>query len=259
MKIALGVEYDGSRYHGWQKQPHAPSVQAVLEAAVARVAAAPVSVVCAGRTDTGVHAQAQVVHFETAAERPDRAWLLGVNSHLPPDVALRWARHVADDFHARYAATARSYRYVILNRPTRPALLARRVTWVHRPLDAACMHEAAQALRGEHDFSTYRALGCQARHPRRCIESIAVTRDGECLYLDVTANAFLHHMVRNIAGVLIAIGKGERPVTWAGELLALRDRRQGGVTAPPHGLYLVGVRYPARFGLPEPPPPVRYG
>ncbi len=259
MKIALGVEYDGSRYHGWQKQPHAPSVQAALEEAVARVADEPVSLVCAGRTDTGVHAQEQVVHFETRAERRERSWLLGVNSHLPADIALRWVRPVPDDFHARYRASARSYRYVILNRPTRPALLAGRVTWVHAPLDAGRMHAAAQALRGEHDFSTYRALGCQARHPRRRIEAISVTRDGECLYLDVTANAFLHHMVRNIAGVLIAIGKGERPVDWAGELLALRDRRLGGVTAPPQGLYLVAVRYPAQYGLPAPPRPVRFG
>lgn len=250
MRIAAGIEYDGSAFAGWQTQPHAPSVQDAVEAALAKVADHRVNVTCAGRTDAGVHGLNQVVHFDTAADRRQRSWVLGANSHLPAAVNVCWTRGVADDFHARFSATARSYRYVILNRWVRSALQATRATWVHEPLDAGAMHRAAQHLRGEHDFSSYRALACQAKSPVRTIESISVRREDEWVMLEVTANAFLHHMVRNIAGVLIAIGKGERPEQWTRDVLERRDRALGGVTAPPQGLYFVGPRYPERFEIP---------
>lgn len=255
MRIALGIEYDGSAFAGWQVQRHEPrTVQAAVEAALSAVAAHPVRVVCAGRTDTGVHAVGQVVHFDTEARREARNWVLGANVNLPPDVAVGWAREVDPEFHARFSAESRSYRYLILNRPTRSSLLAGRATWVHRPLDAAVMHAAGQALIGTHDFSSYRALGCQARSPVRTIHSLQVNRRGELIELYVHANAFLHHMIRNIAGVLLAVGRGERPAEWAAEVLALRDRTLGGVTAPPDGLYLERVWYPERFAIPAPPP-----
>ncbi|KRT54772.1 tRNA pseudouridine(38-40) synthase [endosymbiont of Ridgeia piscesae] len=251
MKIALGVEYDGSGFNGWQKQSHARSVQEDLEAALSRVADQPVRVHCAGRTDTGVHGTGQVVHFETTAERPPRAWVLGSNVNLPNDVSVSWARQVADDFHARFSATGRHYRYLILNRGTRSALWRNRATWHHHPLDEHRMHQAAQALVGTHDFSSYRALGCQAKHPVRTIHRLDVSRQGEMVAIEVYANAFLHHMVRNLAGVLMAIGQGKQEVSWAEEILQLRDRRKGGVTAPPHGLYLTKVDYPEKFQLPD--------
>ncbi len=253
MKIALGIEYDGRAFHGWQVQgPGVRTVQGVLEAALAGVAAHAVRVVCAGRTDTGVHGVGQVVHIETGAQRTPRNWLLGANANLPDDVNVVWARPVADDFHARFAATGRAYRYLILNRQARSSLLAGRATWVRRALDAERMDRAAQALRGTHDFSSYRALACQAKSPVRTLRAISVRRHGDLLALDVAADAFLHHMVRNIAGVLITIGKGEQPEAWAAEVLALRDRTLGGVTAAPDGLYLVRVDYPERFGIPRP-------
>ncbi len=258
-RIALGIEYDGSRYCGWQRQAHSPSVQAVLEEALASIANHQVTLFCAGRTDTGVHAVCQVAHFDLEGERPERAWLLGANTRLPDDVSISWARPVADDFHARYSARARSYRYVILNRPTPRAVLARRVTWIYHPLDAAPMAEAAQQLLGEHDFSSFRAAGCQAKSPVKTVEAVSVWRSGEFIYLDIRATAFLHHMVRNIAGALIAIGKGEQSVGWIAELLRCRDRRAAGVTAPPHGLYFTGVDYPERFGLDATGPEVIYG
>jgi tRNA pseudouridine38-40 synthase len=255
MRIALGIEYDGGAYKGWQVQRHTQrTVQAEVEAAVARVAAHAVRVVCAGRTDTGVHAVGQVVHFDTEAERAPRNWVLGSNVNLPFDISVHWAKPVAGDFHARFSAQARSYRYLILDRPTRSALLAGRVTWSHHGLDAARMHQAGQALVGEHDFSSYRALGCQAKSPVRTLHSLRVRRCGELIELRVHANAFLHHMIRNIAGVLMAIGRGERPLDWAAEVLALRDRTLGGVTAPPQGLYFERVWYPDHFGIPAPPP-----
>jgi tRNA pseudouridine38-40 synthase len=255
MRVALGVEYDGSRFSGWQLQRHAVrTVQGELETALSRVAAHPVRVVCAGRTDTGVHATGQVVHFDTTAEREPRNWLLGANVHLPPDVAVTWARRVDDHFHARFAAQSRRYRYLVLNRQARSSLLAGRATWVHRPLDAARMHAAGQALVGEHDFSSFRAIGCQARSPVRTLHGLDVARFGERLVLTVHANAFLHHMVRNIAGVLIAIGRGDEPVAWAAEVLARRDRTRGGVTAPPDGLYFERVWYPDGFDIPQPAP-----
>lgn len=255
MRIALNIEYDGSAFKGWQLQHHeVRTVQAVVESALSRVAAHPVRVVCAGRTDTGVHAVGQVVHFDSAAERAPRNWVLGANSRLPREVAVSWARPVDARFHARFSAQSRSYRYLILNRATRSSLLAGRTTWVHRPLDADRMQAAAQALRGTHDFSSYRAIGCQAKSPVRTLHAIGVIRRGDLIDLCVHANAFLHHMIRNIAGVLLAIGRGERPVDWAAEVLQLRDRTLGGVTAPPDGLYLERVWYPDEFALPPPPP-----
>jgi tRNA pseudouridine38-40 synthase len=255
MRIALGIEYDGRAYKGWQRQRHdVRTVQAELEAALSRVAAHPVRVVCAGRTDTGVHAVGQVVHFDTEAVRSPRNWVLGANVNLPDDIAVSWAQPIDDDFHARYAAESRSYRYLILNRPTRSSLLAGRATWIHRPLDASLMHGAGQCLIGTHDFSSYRAIGCQAKSPVRTLHSLVVRRDGELIDLRVHANAFLHHMIRNIAGVLMSIGRGEREPGWAAEVLAYRDRTLGGVTAPPDGLYFEQVWYPRRFAVPTPPP-----
>ncbi len=250
MRIAAGIEYDGSAFAGWQTQPHAPSVQDAVERAFSRVANHAVKVTCAGRTDAGVHGLGQVVHFDTDASRRQRSWVLGANSNLPASVNVNWTREVPDDFHARFSALARSYRYVILNRWVRSAVHAARATWIHDPLDAARMHDAAQVLGGEHDFSSYRALACQAKSPVRTIERISVTRHDEWVTLEVTANAFLHHMVRNIAGVLISIGKGERPEGWALEVLQQRNRALGGVTAPPDGLYFIGPRYPEHFGIP---------
>lgn len=226
-------------------------MQQRLEEALQFVANEAVEAVCAGRTDTGVHASGQVVHFDTRAERSERGWLLGANSNLPDDISVSWARPVPDDFHARFSATARSYRYRILNRLQRSALHRHRAWWVHQPLDADAMHAAAQLLVGEHDFSSFRATGCQAARAVREITGISVTRTGDWLTLDVTANAFLQHMVRNITGTLVEIGLGERDVSWAGDVLASRDRTVGGVAAPPHGLTLVAVMYPAQFKLPE--------
>lgn len=252
MRIALGVEYDGSSFCGWQiQQQGVRTVQAELETALARVANHPVRVICAGRTDTGVHAIGQVVHFDTEAQRNPRNWVLGGNTNLPEDVNILWAKQVPDEFSARFSAQSRHYCYRILNRKVRSSLLARRVTWVHRPLDAERMHQAAQALVGEHDFSSYRALGCQAKSPVRTMHKLMVQRQGDLIELSLHANAFLHHMVRNIAGVLIAIGQGEQSVIWADEILQRRDRTQGGVTAPPDGLYFVKVEYPAAFDLPR--------
>ena len=248
-RYAAGLEYDGSGFRGWQKQREARTLQPMIEAALSRVADEPIEVVCAGRTDAGVHAMAQVIHFDTRAVRDPRAWLLGTNSHLGPELSIQWVQPVSADFHARFSARWRAYRYIILNRLTRPAVLRRRVTWIHRPLDAEAMHEAAQCLLGEHDFSSFRALGCQARHPRREVQAVSVYRRGESIYLDIRANAFLHHMVRNIAGSLMCVGRGEQPAHWLGEVLAARDRTQAGVTAPPDGLYLVGVGYDPIFGL----------
>ncbi len=244
MRIAIGIEYDGTAYNGWQRQKSGIGVQQCVEDALTEVANESVEVVCAGRTDTGVHASGQVAHFDTTAERSQRGWLLGANSNLPDDISVSWVRPVSDDFHARFSATSRSYRYLILNRLVRSALHRHRAWWVHQPLDAAAMHEAAQALIGEHDFSAFRAAGCQAATPNREVTSIAVHRDGDWLTLAVTANAFLQHMVRNITGTLVAIGMGEESIGWCRQVLEGRDRRQGGVAAPPHGLTLVRVTYP---------------
>ena len=250
MRIALGLEYDGSRFHGFEHQSAQRTVQGEIETALTRIAASPVRVVCAGRTDAGVHALGQVVHFDTGASRPAHAWVRGTNTYLSPDVAVLWARFVDKDFHARFLALRRRYRYVIVNRSTRPALLAGRAAWEHRRLDARLMQLGAQHLAGEHDFSSFRAAGCQARHPVRRVQRIEVLRIGEKIVIDVHANAFLQHMVRNIAGTLMAVGSGEHDPVWVASVLAARDRKSGGVTAPPGGLYLVGVDYPEATGIP---------
>lgn len=253
-RIALGIEYDGSAFAGWQSQAHARGIQATVEAAVAQVANHPVEVTAAGRTDAGVHASMQVAHFDSPSVRSERSWVLGTNTGLPKQVSVLWAREVPDTFHARYSALSRSYRYFILNRWVRPALRAEKITWIREPLDHERMHVAAQQLLGEHDFSSFRAAECQSRTPMRRMQRIDVSRRGEIITIAVTANAFLHHMVRNIAGVLIAVGCGDRPIDWVGEVLAARDRRRGGVTAPPHGLYLAAIEYEAGLQLPSAPP-----
>jgi pseudouridylate synthase I len=255
-RYAIGVEYDGSAFLGWQRlaKPGVPdrnTVQGVLEAALSKVADAPVATVCAGRTDAGVHGQCQVVHFDSEAPRSERAWVLGTTTHLPPGVCVRWCVQVADDFSARFSAVARRYRYRILNRQVRPALGRQYLSWFCRPLDADAMHRAAQALVGEHDFEAFRSVQCQAAHGRRELQHISVRREGDIVTVDVQANAFLHHMVRNIVGSLLEVGTGERPESWIAELLAGRDRTKAGITAPPDGLTFIGPLYPRKWGLPD--------
>lgn len=256
IRIAVGLEYDGTEFAGWQSQRSLRTVQEVAESAFSRVADEPVSLVCAGRTDAGVHAREQVAHFDTHAQRPLRGWLLGANAHLPPDVSVAWVLPVPSHFHARYSAEARTYRYVIFNRTARSALAGRRATHVYRPLDHVLMQEASKALIGEHDFSAFRAAECQAHSPVRRLYAIAVERCGDWITIDVTANAFLHHMVRNIVGMLIAIGRGDAGPEWAREVLESRDRTRNAATAPADGLYFWKVRYPAAFGLPGSSEPV---
>jgi tRNA pseudouridine38-40 synthase len=243
MRIALTLEYDGSGFCGWQSQAGGGAVQDALESALSLVADAPIRVACAGRTDAGVHAIGQVVHFDTSALRPDTAWVRGVNSHLPASVAVRWAQSVPDDFHARFSATGRRYRYVLLNRGERPGLTAKRVGWFHRPLDADAMRTAAGLLLGEHDFSAFRAVECQAKSPVKTLRRADVTRHGDLLVFDFEASAFLHHMVRNIVGALVYVGKGAHPPEWLGELLAGRDRARAAPTFEACGLYFAGVDY----------------
>ncbi len=250
VRLAVGLEYDGSAYAGWQIQTHSPSIQAVAERAFSRVANHPVSLTCAGRTDAGVHAFGQVAHFDTQAVRAARAWALGATAELPEDVSVQWAAEVPGDFHARYSALARTYRYIIVNRAIRPALERHRACWVHGALDEQRMAAAGALLVGEHDFSAFRSAECQSRTPVRRVEAVGVRRDGDRVSIEVRANAFLHHMVRNIAGLLIRIGSGEEEVGWAREVLEARDRRLSAATAPACGLYLVEVRYPEQFGLP---------
>lgn len=251
MRIALGVEYDGTGFHGWQLQDDVPSVQEALEKALSKVANQRVRLFVAGRTDAGVHALNQVAHFDTSAHRAMHSWVFGANANLPRGVSLLWARQVDEGFHARYSARARHYRYLILNRHTRPALLHNRVTWECRELSETRMRAAARPLLGEHDFSAYRALGCQARHPVRTLHRLEVRRDGDLVTIDALANGFLHHMVRNIAGVLMAIGMGKSEPAWAEEVLESRDRTLGGVTAPPEGLYFVACHYPEPYVFPQ--------
>jgi tRNA pseudouridine38-40 synthase len=250
MRVAMGVEYDGSAFRGWQIQEQGVrTVQACLEKALSRVADEPVETVCAGRTDAGVHATGQVIHFDTRAQRLPRSWILGGNSNLPADISVLWACPVTEAFHARFSARARRYRYLILNRRYRSALQRCRVAWYCKPLAAERMAAAAGYLVGEHDFTSFRALGCQARSPVRTVYTLTVQRQGDCIVIDVEANAFLHHMVRNIVGVLLAVGSGERPIPWVQEVLEVRNRALGGVTVPAEGLYLVAVRYPEEFRL----------
>ena len=252
-RVALGIEYDGSAYSGWQLQSHARSVQGELQRALSRIADHDVHLTAAGRTDAGVHALMQVAHFDTRASRPEQAWVRGGSTESAPDVTILWARPVPERFHARFDAISRSYLYRILNRPARPALERSRACWLRRPLDAGTMHAAAQVLVGERDFSAFRAAECQSSTPVRRLISIGVERRGEVVEISVRANAFLHHMVRNIAGTLLAIGTGDRPVAWVADVLAARDRTLAGVTAPPQGLYFAGVEYPPEFGLPSLP------
>lgn len=253
--VALVIEYDGAGFHGWQDQKsRIRTVGGTLEAAVAGVANHPVNLVCAGRTDAGVHACYQVVNFESRVSRPLRSWVLGINSALPPDIRVHWAGAVPEGFSARFAASARRYRYLMLSRETPPALLRQRVAWTHHPLDPGPMHAAAQYLLGEQDFSAFRAAGCQAQTPWREVTDISVSRSGPFLVLDITANAFLHHMVRNIAGTLMTVGRGDQPPEWVAGVIASRDRRRAGITAAPEGLYLVDVHYPPEYGIPRPAP-----
>jgi tRNA pseudouridine38-40 synthase len=250
MRYAIGIEYDGSAFLGWQVQALEPTVQASVERAVARVADHEIRVTCCGRTDTGVHALCQVAHFDTDAVRSERSWVLGLNSHLPAAASVLWIRETDDEFHARFSAFSRTYRYLIVNRWTRPALDASRKSWCRTPLDADKMNRAAQLLLGEHDFTSFRASACQAQHAVREIQNISVQREGDVIQLDVSANGFLYHMVRNIAGSLIRVGKGDAPCSWVGEVLEKQDRTLAAPTAPPEGLYLLGARYPDRYGLP---------
>ncbi len=250
MRVALGIEYDGTAYNGWQHQKTGSGIQSLVEEAITSVADEPIGVVCAGRTDTGVHASAQVVHFDSSAERTRRGWLLGVNSGLPDDINANWTAFVENEFHARFSATSRTYRYLILNRHVRSALWRNRAWWVYEPLDEQAMHEAAWHLLGEHDFSAFRAARCRAATPNREIKSLRVCRNGDWLAITITANAFLQHMVRNITGLLVAIGKGDAEPGWAKTVLESRDRTAGDVAAPPHGLTLIHVEYPAQFEIP---------
>jgi len=256
MRYALGIEYDGSDFLGWQRltRPGVESVetlQAALETALSKVAHAPVATTCSGRTDAGVHARCNVVHFDSDAVRSPRNWMLGTTSLLPPSMSVRWCREVGDDFSARFSARARRYRYSILNRAVRPALGRQYLAWTRRALDAEAMHRAAQALVGELDFSSFRTVHCQAPHARRDLQHIGVRREGEVVVVDVQANAFLHHMVRNIVGSLLEVGDGSRPEHWIAEVLEARDRRRAGPTAPPGGLVFLGPLYPADCGLPD--------
>ncbi len=251
VKLALGLEYDGSGFYGWQVQSAVRTVQACVEEALSKVASHPVTVCCAGRTDTGVHARGQVIHIETHSHRETRAWVLGTNVNLPRDISILWAQPVENDFHARFSAIGRSYRYLILNRPTRPGLLCLQLTWECRHLDENRMQEAANYLVGEYDFSAYRAQGCQAKDPVRTVYRLNVTRKGSIIVIEIEANAFLYHMVRNIVGVLMAIGRGEASPSWAKEVLDGGKRTHGGITAPAKGLYLTGIQYPARYSLPQ--------
>jgi len=251
MQIALGIEYDGAKYYGWQRQKEVISVQQTLEKALSLIANHKVTVTCAGRTDAGVHSTGQVIHFETSANRKEVAWTLGVNANLPDDISVRWVKSVNDDFHARFSATARRYRYIICNSAFRPSILQSGLSYYHEVLDAKLMHQAGQFVVGEHDFTSFRALHCQASSPVRSIEFFNVTRRGEFIIIDIKANAFLYHMVRNLAGSLIEIGKQNKPVNWLASLLELKDRSKAAATAKAGGLYFVEVDYPACFSLPR--------
>ncbi|MDA0823033.1 MAG: tRNA pseudouridine(38-40) synthase TruA [Proteobacteria bacterium] len=251
MKVAFGVEYDGSKFFGWQRQTNARTVQACVEEALSKVADCPLKIYCAGRTDTGVHATGQVIHVDTVARRTTRSWVLGANSNLPNDVSILWAQPVEDDFHARFSATGRTYQYVICNRVARPGLWSTKSSFIFKPLDADKMREAAQNLVGTHDFSSFRAAGCQSAHPIREVRRIDVRRQGHFVTVEVEANAFLQHMVRNIVGTLIAVGVGYETPSHVATVLNARSRVAAGPTAAPDGLYLIAVSYPAKFDLPS--------
>lgn len=250
MRIALGISYQGSAYHGWQTQVGLSTIQSVLEAAIATVADHPIVLTCAGRTDKGVHALGQVAHFDSTALRSDRAWLLGSNSHLPADIRVDWVREVPTEFHARFSALARRYRYIIYNKPLASALWNKHTTHCYYPLNETSMQTAADYLLGEHDFSSFRAMSCQSKSAFRTIHRLVVSRQTDNVIIDITANAFLHHMVRNIAGLLMLVGSGKRDPSWAQEVLSAKDRKQAAITAHPNGLYLLQVLYPENFLIP---------
>ena len=250
MRIALGVEYDGSPFHGWQDQTGLHTIQGCLTKAISSIANHDVQIHAAGRTDTGVHATGQVIHFDTDVHRHLKSWIYGCNSNMPGSISVRWAQEVSDEFHARHTATARRYRYVVFNHSIRPAIRRTSVSWHYRPLDHELMHKTAQILLGEHDFTSFRASECQSKTPNRNIHSISVVRQNDCVMIDITANAFLHHMVRNIAGSLMSVGSGKQTAEWLGEVLEAKDRKMGAETASPYGLYLVEVKYPEQFALP---------
>lgn len=254
MRIALGVEYDGGPYCGWQSQADVPSVQDTLQAALGQIADEHISVIAAGRTDTGVHALEQVVHFDTLAERPLTAWVRGTNAALPASIAVRWAHPVPDEFHARFSAHERSYRYLLVNRPVRSAIHAGKAGWFHAPLDLATMQAAAKCLLGEHDFSAFRSSECQAKSPVKHLHRLDMRREGELLIFDLSADAFLHHMVRNIIGCLVYVGKGKHPPDWMKDILESRNRDLAAPTFAPDGLYLRRIQYEAKWGLPQTDP-----
>ncbi len=251
MRIALGIEYDGHDYFGWQAQANVLTVQGCLEKALCTIADETIQVLCAGRTDAGVHATGQVVHFETTADRDWRAWTLGTNSHLPPSIAVTWALKVDDTFHARFSALSRRYRYIIYNHSIRPAISTHRVTWYYHRLDVDVMEKAGNYLLGELDFSSFRSAECESKTPMRNVHFIKVTRHGHFVVIDIQANAFLHHMVRNIAGVLMQIGSGKQKPEWAKAVLEAKDRRKAAETASADGLYLWQVNYPESYALPD--------
>ena len=251
MRLALGVEYDGSAFRGWQTQPGGNTVQDALEAALQQIAGVPVPVVCAGRTDAGVHATGQVVHFDPPVQRPITAWVRGVNTFLPPAVAVRWAHPVESDFHARFSAFGRCYRYVLINRAQRSGVWHGRAGWYHHPLALESMQKAAAMLLGEHDFSAFRAADCQAKSPIKTIRQAEVKQRGDIIVFEFEAGAFLHHMVRNLVGSLVYVGQGKHPPEWMAELLAAKDRRLAAPTFAAAGLYLVGVNYETHWGLPN--------
>jgi tRNA pseudouridine38-40 synthase len=250
-RIAIGLEYDGCDFCGWQSQPGSCGIQDALERAVAEIACHPIAVTAAGRTDTGVHANYQVAHFDTPTDRPVSAWVRGVNSHLPNGVAIMWSRQMPDDFHARFMVEERGYRYVLLNHPVRPGLMAGKIGWHHRPLDEKQMSQAASLLLGRHDFSAFRAAECQAKTPEKELRQAAIERKGDYLVFDFRADGFLHHMVRNIVGCLVHIGTGGAEPGWVDELLTHKDRTQAAPTFMPDGLYLSYIRYPSHFDLPS--------
>jgi tRNA pseudouridine38-40 synthase len=251
MRYALGIEYDGKNYFGWQRQNNVISVQQELEQALSKIADEPIAVICAGRTDTGVNATNQVVHFETDKKRKDVAWTLGVNTHLPKDIAVTWVHEVADDFHARFSATARQYRYIINNNRLRPAILSSGISHCHHRLNENLMHQAAQLLLGRNDFTSFRTVHCQSHSPLRTLYHCNVTRHGDFVIIDIKANAFLHHMVRNIAGSLMRVGQELAPISWIKEVLEAKNRCVAGITAPSAGLYFVDVDYPEHFSIPK--------
>lgn len=248
-RISLGIEYDGYHFHGWQKQPELFTIQGCLEEALSKIADEPVEVICAGRTDAGVHAIAQVAHFDTNAARNMYAWMMGANTYLPLGITVHWAQEMDDSFHARYSALSRTYQYIIYNNPVRPAILSSRVTWFYQQLDIPSMQEAAHYLLGENDFSSFRSAECQSKTPMRNIKKINIRKRDHFIIIEIQANAFLHHMVRNIVGLLKKIGtKHEKPL-WAKEVLEAKDRRRAGETAPPEGLYLASVEYPEKYSI----------